>query len=98
MNYPITDAGLTCILRPPHLNDEYQNREFLQQAEQIIHVSSGPITVDLTEVPYLNSSGLNFLVRVFQKSREGGRPFALKGVSNHAREVLKITHLDRVFY
>ena len=55
------------------------------------------LLVDLSAVAYIDSSGVASLVEGFQVARERGLPFALIGVSESARLVLQLAHLDRVF-
>ena len=55
------------------------------------------LLVDLSAVSYIDSSGVASLVEGFQTAREKGLPFALVGVSESARLVLQLAHLDKVF-
>ncbi|GAB6042068.1 STAS domain-containing protein [Endothiovibrio diazotrophicus] len=55
------------------------------------------LLVDLSAVTYIDSSGVATLVEGFQRAREQGLPFALVGVSESARRVLQLAHLDRIF-
>ncbi len=55
------------------------------------------LLVDLSEVSYIDSSGVATLVEGFQVSRQKALDFALVGVSNTAMSVLQLARLDRVF-
>lgn len=56
-----------------------------------------PLLVDLTEVEYIDSSGVASLVEGLQVAREGQLEFALVGVSEAAMRVLKLARLEQVF-
>lgn len=55
------------------------------------------LLIDLTEVTYIDSSGVASLVEGFQVSRQNALDFALIGVSDTAMSVLHLARLDRVF-
>lgn len=55
------------------------------------------ILVDLSEVTYIDSSGIASLVEGYQLSKKAGLSFALLSVSNAAMQVLKLARLDSVF-
>ncbi len=55
------------------------------------------VLVDLSAVPYLDSSGVASLVEAYQLSRSRGTSFALVSVSPRALRVLELARLDKVF-
>lgn len=55
------------------------------------------VGVVLSEVSYIDSSGIAALVEGFQNSRSKGSIFALVAVSDAVRAVLELARLDRVF-
>lgn len=55
------------------------------------------ILVDLSAVPYLDSSGVASLVEAYQLSRSRGASFGLVSVSPRALRVLELARLDKVF-
>jgi anti-sigma B factor antagonist len=55
------------------------------------------LMVDLSEVSYIDSSGVASLVEGFQVSRQKALDFALIGVSDAAMSVLRLARLDQVF-
>ena len=56
-----------------------------------------PVGVDLSEVSYIDSSGIAALVEGFQNARSRGGRFVLVAVSDAVRAVLELARLDRVF-
>ena len=59
--------------------------------------ASGKVGVDLSQVSYIDSSGIAALVEGFQSARTNGRKFGLVAVSNAVMSVLQLARLDKVF-
>lgn len=55
------------------------------------------VAVNLTKVPYIDSSGVATLVEGFKAARDLGSRFILFGLSASAREVLQLSRLTKVF-
>jgi anti-sigma B factor antagonist len=55
------------------------------------------VLVDLSDVSYIDSSGVANLVEAFQLSRQKGKGFALVSVNPAALRVLQLARLDKVF-
>lgn len=61
-------------------------------------VSKGNGTiVDLSGVPYMDSSGIACLVEAYQKARTAGGRFVLAQVGDTVLSTLKLAKLNRVF-
>ncbi len=50
--------------------------------------------VDLSEVPYMDSAGLGAVLGVFASCQRAGRGFAIAGVPERVRTLLRISHVD----
>jgi anti-sigma B factor antagonist len=59
--------------------------------------SHNRVIVDMSQVNYIDSSGVASLVEAFQVSRTKGSFFALAHVSAAAMRVLSLARLDKVF-
>ena len=59
--------------------------------------TTGPLYVDLSQVPYMDSSGVGTLVYAKRECDRSGRSVVLIGLPARVRSVLEITHLDRFF-
>jgi anti-sigma B factor antagonist len=55
------------------------------------------VLVDLSDVDYIDSSGVASLVEGYQSAKDKDRRFGLIGVSEAALMVLQLARLDRVF-
>ncbi|HEX3895814.1 MAG TPA: STAS domain-containing protein [Rudaea sp.] len=59
--------------------------------------ASPKVGVELSEVSYIDSSGIAALVEGFQNAREKGQKFGLVAASKAVMAVLQLARLDRVF-
>ncbi len=57
----------------------------------------GKVGVELSQVSYIDSSGIAALVEGFQNARGKGRQFGLVAASKPVMAVLQLARLDRVF-
>lgn len=55
------------------------------------------LVLNLTEVPYMDSSGVGTLVEVFRRITRYDGKMVLCGLSSRVRSVFEITKLDRFF-
>lgn len=55
------------------------------------------VTVDLSKVEFLDSTGLGVLVGALKHARTGGGDIAVTGAAAHVWKVFQITGLDKVF-
>ena len=55
------------------------------------------VGVELSQVSYIDSSGIAALVEGLQNARSKGQQFGLVGVSKAVMAVLQLARLDRVF-
>ena len=59
--------------------------------------STSKVIVDLSEVTYIDSSGVASLVEALQAAKKNGSQFSLAAVSEPTRRVLELARLDKVF-
>jgi anti-sigma B factor antagonist len=72
--------------------------DILRQSLRDVQSDGKPrVIVDLTEVPFVDSTGIGVLVGALKRSREAGGSLHLVVTSDGVRKVLKITSLDQVF-
>lgn len=55
------------------------------------------VLVEMSDVSYIDSSGIASLVEAYQSARRDSTPFALVAVSDAAMRVLELARLDQVF-
>jgi anti-sigma B factor antagonist len=55
------------------------------------------VAVDLSDVPYMDTSGLATLMEAMRTARQQGTRVVLSGIQQQPRYLLKVTDLDHVF-
>jgi len=96
MKYPVKEYDESIVLS---LNGEVDLSCSPQAREQILkELKKGKkLLIDLSDVEYIDSSGVASLVEGFQVARGNDQKFALVGVSQAAMQVLQLARLDKVF-
>lgn len=77
--------------------DLHRSAEFQQALLDLLDRKPERIVVDLTDVPYMDSSGVASLVKLLSRTRRGGVGLCLVGLSDRVRSLFEITRLDDVF-
>ncbi len=55
------------------------------------------ITMDLSEVPFIDSAGLGLLIGLRQTARQRGGEFQLTGVNAEILPIFQVTRLNKIF-
>lgn len=94
--YPVKQHGRYTVIS---LTGEVDLKESPRAREQILKQlkQDRHVLVDLSQVDYIDSSGVASLVEGFQLARSREQEFALVGVSKAAMQVLQLARLDKVF-
>ena len=79
------------------LIDREQPKSMIDEIVKIISEGKILILLDLEELKYINSSGLNILINILTKSRKAGGDVAICNVNEKNKELLLITKLDSIF-
>ncbi|MCC5945285.1 MAG: STAS domain-containing protein [Bernardetiaceae bacterium] len=76
------------------INREQELLNFVQEQiqEDVKHCA-----VDISQVGYMNSTGLSFLIRLLTRFRNQGGDLVLVNPSEQARKLLVITKLNNIF-
>ena len=79
------------------LIDRNQAQEFLDNINANIDGGTNKVIIELTELRYMNSTGLNVLINTLTKARKAGGDLVICGVTKKVQELLVITKLSSVF-
>lgn len=85
------------ILKVDNLLTEYGNRALLEVVQQKIDAGFTTFVIDLQDMAYTNSIGLNFLIAVQARCQDKGGNMAIANISSKVRQLLHITKLDTIF-
>ena len=55
------------------------------------------VLLDMSQLQYMNSTGLNILISVLTRTRKGGGEVLISGMSTGVRQLFIVTKLDTVF-
>lgn len=69
---------------------------FRQEASQLIDAGSNRIVIDLSEVRFVDSSGLGAIVGLLKKVGNRGE-VAVCGLTEAVRQMFRVTRMERVF-
>ena len=86
--------GDSYLLRVSGELDLYVSPKLENELETLIRAGARHVLVDLTDVPFLDSSGLGVLLGASRRLGKDG--FALTGLGLETRRVLEITGTDRL--
>ena len=67
------------------------------QLEPLIERQITGIVIDLSQVPYVDSSGLAIFIDALQRVHQYGGRLALAGLQDNVKLVFQISKLDKVF-
>lgn len=90
-------AGQTAVVAVAGDIDLSRSVEFQQQLLLLLDRRPQRIVVNLTGVPYMDSSGVASLVKVLARARKIGASLVLVGLTPRVKSLFEITRLDKVF-
>ncbi|MFR9728339.1 STAS domain-containing protein [Saccharopolyspora sp. MS10] len=90
--------GAETALRPTGEIDFESAPRFEERMRARLDLADGDVVVDLTEVPFIDSSGLAVLVRAHQRASAQHRRVLLTGVGPSIRRTFDITGLTGVLH
>ncbi|HEY0030181.1 MAG TPA: STAS domain-containing protein [Bacteroidia bacterium] len=79
------------------LIDRGQASLMLEEIDQAIAQNNNKFLLNLTDLKYLNSSGLNVIINILTRARKAGGDVAVCNVNKKITELLVITKLNSVF-
>lgn len=85
------------VLRLDDLLQESQNQEIIHEVEQDLEAGRRYFVIDLAPMPYMNSTGLSFLISVLTRARSAGGEVVLANLAEPITKILLITRLQTMF-
>ena len=86
------------IVAPQERVDVVNAPELRQQLSQLFESGATNFVIDLSEVPFMDSSGMAVLVSILKRARQAGGDVKLVWPRiEAARRILNLTKFDRVF-
>lgn len=98
MNYKINHEGdLVFINFEGDLIGEENGPEIIEAVNDTLSNDIIKCAVDISEVRYINSSGIGVLITILTKFRNKGGEVVLVNPSEHVKKLLAITKLNAIF-
>ncbi|HXM42210.1 MAG TPA: STAS domain-containing protein [Bryobacteraceae bacterium] len=85
-----------CILRPQGRFVTGSDAELVSARNFLQEIGTCRAVLDLSAVPYLDSTGLAFVVELHKSLASRGGQLFLANAKRRVREVLQMTHIDEI--
>ncbi|HMU13975.1 MAG: STAS domain-containing protein [Bacteroidetes bacterium] len=80
------------------LMDQKEADHMIEVLEQELGSGTGAnVILDMSQLQYMNSTGLNILISVLSRTRKGGGETLISGMSTGVKQLFTVTKLDTVF-
>jgi anti-sigma B factor antagonist len=79
------------------LIDKNQAIPLIKAVDDLLELGQSKFIIDLSELKYMNSSGLNVLIQLLTKTRNKGGESVIFNVNKKVNELLVITKLNTLF-
>lgn len=98
MEYTITDKGdYKLITLSGRLIEKSQAEGLIKEFEGLAVNGADKYLMSLTDLEYVNSSGLNLLIGMFTQARNSGGELVIGGISPKVKKLMVMTKLDSIF-
>lgn len=89
--------GVLIISLKGKVLEESVLKEVLQAAEKQLGSVKGKVLLNLSELDYINSTGINFFIKLLTKARVHGGDLVLCGIKGSVKTIVHISKMDEVF-
>jgi len=97
MEVLVQSRDQSVIVSPAGEVDLSVARELQAHLKKAMESKPSRLVVDLSKVPYMDSSGVATLVEAMQITRKQSTKLVLCGLQDKVRSIFEIARLDRVF-
>lgn len=67
------------------------------EVDALIASAPSKVTVDLSQLRLIDSTGVGVVVSLFKRTRAGGGSFEVTGLNGQPKSIFELLRLDRVF-
>jgi anti-sigma B factor antagonist len=97
MNFSRNDDGDTTILRISGSLDALSTPELRPTIDALVTEKRTAITVDLSELRLIDSSGVGAIVSLYKRMRALGTRVEVVGLKDQPLAIFRLLRLDRIF-
>lgn len=97
-DYHISEEnGFQILKLSGELIDKHQAVDLMKTIDTMLDTDKNKWAIDLSDLKYMNSSGLNVLIQILTRTRNKGGESVIFNVSKKVNELLVITKLNTLF-
>ncbi|WP_437487014.1 STAS domain-containing protein [Sorangium sp. So ce1014] len=97
MSYTRTDNGSETVVQFEGTLDAVTAPEFRTLVDELVAESRQNITLELSSLRLIDSSGVGVIVSLFKRVRANGGQVRIVGLRDQPRAIFRLLRLDRVF-
>jgi len=98
LDYTLTEENNIQQLKlSGELIDKNQANDLMKSVEELLQAGKNKLIIDLSDLKYMNSSGLNVLIQLLTKTRTNGGESVIYNVNKKVNDLLVITKLNTLF-
>ena len=91
------DNELILVSLEGNLMSKQQIQELLDEIDFFFNEGIKKIIIDLSEMQYMNSTGLSILINIFTQARNKGGEVVITNIPEKINQLLVITKLNSIF-
>ncbi|MEM9265377.1 MAG: STAS domain-containing protein [Cyanobacteria bacterium P01_F01_bin.13] len=84
-------------LEPAGILDGSTTNELKLQVTDLLHQGTDIVLLDMTQVTFMNSTGIGAMVAMLKIVRAKGKQIYLCGLTEQVKMIFELTKMDRVF-
>jgi anti-anti-sigma factor len=85
------------VVQPSGILDGIKANQLRREISDIVASAANTVLIDLSDVTFMDSSGLSALVSALKMVRTAGGKLYLCSINDQVRMVFELTRMDRVF-
>ena len=93
----IEENNIQILTISGELIDKNQAINLLNAVDELVESDKNKLIIDIKDLKYMNSSGLNVLIQLLTKTRNNGGESVIYNVNKKITELLIITKLNTLF-
>lgn len=98
LDYRIAEENhIQILFLSGELIDKNQATDLIINVNELLEAGNHKFIIDLSDLKYMNSSGLNVLIQLLTKTRTNGGDSVICNVSKKVNDLLIITKLNTLF-
>ncbi len=97
MTYTIHQHQTIQVVKVENLLNEMSNKKILSDVQSYIEKGFNKFVIDLSDLNFMNSVGLNFLLSMMKNSEKSGAKLAVANANAQIIGLLEITKLKKMF-